>query len=124
MTKFKYERKNEKDSGRCSKMTSSCKWPVQSNIMQPKARENMRLCKCSALLLSSSYSISAMYIIFILFICRPIIANVNRAMNQSEFKATWCNRKRGKTCICPNASRCHQHTLCTITGAIRFRVWI
>ena len=26
-TKLKYERKNEKDSGRNSKMTSSCKWP-------------------------------------------------------------------------------------------------
>ena len=24
-----YERKNEKDSGRSSKMTSSCKWPMQ-----------------------------------------------------------------------------------------------
>ena len=27
ITKLKYERKNEKDSGRNSKMTSSCKWP-------------------------------------------------------------------------------------------------
>ena len=121
MTKFKYERKNEKDSGRSSKMTPLCKWPVQSNIMQPKARENMRLSTCWALLVLSSYSISAMYIIFILFICRPIIENVNRAINQSEFKATWCDRKRGKTRICPNASRCHQ---CTVTGAIKFRVWI
>ena len=29
ITKLKYERKNEKDSGRSSKMTSSCKWPMQ-----------------------------------------------------------------------------------------------
>ena len=28
ITKLKYERKNEKDSGRNSKMTSSCKWPI------------------------------------------------------------------------------------------------
>ena len=28
ITKFKYERKNEKDSGRSSKMTPSCKWPI------------------------------------------------------------------------------------------------
>ena len=28
ITKFKYEKKNEKDSGRSSKMTSSCKWPI------------------------------------------------------------------------------------------------
>ena len=25
---FVHERKNEKDSGRSSKMTSSCKWPI------------------------------------------------------------------------------------------------
>ena len=30
ITKFKYERKNEKDSGRSSKMTPSCKWPIFS----------------------------------------------------------------------------------------------
>ena len=28
ITKFKYERKNEKDSGRSSKITPSCKWPI------------------------------------------------------------------------------------------------
>ena len=28
MTKYKYERKNEKDSGRSSKMTPSCTWPI------------------------------------------------------------------------------------------------
>ena len=28
ITKFEYERKNEKDSGRISKMTPSCKWPI------------------------------------------------------------------------------------------------
>ena len=28
VTKFEYERKNEKDSGRSSKMTPSCKWPI------------------------------------------------------------------------------------------------
>ena len=28
MTKFKCERNNEKDSGRSSKMTLSCKWPI------------------------------------------------------------------------------------------------
>ena len=28
ITKFKEERKNEKDSGRSSKMTPSCKWPI------------------------------------------------------------------------------------------------
>ena len=26
--KFKYEKKNEKNSGRNSKMTPSCKWPI------------------------------------------------------------------------------------------------
>ena len=31
ITKFKYERKNEKDSGRSSKMTPSCKWPIGGN---------------------------------------------------------------------------------------------
>ena len=29
ITKFKYERKNEKDSGRSSKMMPSCKWPME-----------------------------------------------------------------------------------------------
>ena len=29
ITKFTYERKNEKDSGRSSKMTPSCKWPIE-----------------------------------------------------------------------------------------------
>ena len=29
ITKFKYERKNVKDSGRISKMTPSCKWPIR-----------------------------------------------------------------------------------------------
>ena len=28
ITKFKYEKKNEKDSGRSGKMTPSCKWPI------------------------------------------------------------------------------------------------
>ena len=28
VTKFKCEKKNKKDSGRSSKMTPSCKWPV------------------------------------------------------------------------------------------------
>ena len=28
-TKFEYERKNEKDSGRSSKMTPLCKWPIK-----------------------------------------------------------------------------------------------
>ena len=28
ITEFKYERKNEKDSGRSSKMTPSCLWPI------------------------------------------------------------------------------------------------
>ena len=32
ITKFEYERKNEKDSGRSSKMTPSCKWPIQARI--------------------------------------------------------------------------------------------
>ena len=30
ITKFKYEKKSEKDSGRSSKMTPSCKWPFIS----------------------------------------------------------------------------------------------
>ena len=30
ITKCKYERKNDKDSGRSSKMTSLCKWPIRS----------------------------------------------------------------------------------------------
>ena len=30
ITKCKYEMKNEKDSGRSSKMTSLCKWPIRS----------------------------------------------------------------------------------------------
>ena len=32
ITKFKYERKNKKDSGRSSKMTSSCKGPIQAQV--------------------------------------------------------------------------------------------
>ena len=28
ITKFNYEKKNEKDSGHSSKMTPSCKWPI------------------------------------------------------------------------------------------------
>ena len=28
-TKFKYEKKNEKNSGRSSKMRPSCKWPIE-----------------------------------------------------------------------------------------------
>ena len=31
ITKFKYEKKNEKGSGR-SKMTPSCKWPIWSTV--------------------------------------------------------------------------------------------
>ena len=29
-TKFKYEKKTQKNSGRSSKMTPSCKWPILS----------------------------------------------------------------------------------------------
>ena len=32
ITKFKYGRKNEKDCGRSSKMTPSCKWPIPSPV--------------------------------------------------------------------------------------------
>ena len=35
ITKFKYERKNEKDSGRSSKMTPSCKWPNGPCCLKP-----------------------------------------------------------------------------------------
>ena len=34
ITKFKYEKKNEKHSGCSSKMTSSCKWPIISRCSQ------------------------------------------------------------------------------------------
>ena len=48
-----------------------------------------------------------------LYVFCPIIATANKAMNQSEFKGTWCNRKRGKTCACPNVRHCYcyQHTV-------------
>ena len=38
ITKFKYEKKNEKDSGRSSKMTPSSKWPVvaQASVSREK----------------------------------------------------------------------------------------
>ena len=32
ITKYKYERKNEKNSGRSSKMTSSCRWPIINHL--------------------------------------------------------------------------------------------
>ena len=32
ITKFKYERKNEKDFVRISKITPSCKWPIASKF--------------------------------------------------------------------------------------------
>ena len=34
ITKFKYERKNEKDSGRSSKTTPSCKWPITIKLLR------------------------------------------------------------------------------------------
>ena len=34
ITKFERERKNEEDSGRSSKMTPSCRWPIQITIQQ------------------------------------------------------------------------------------------
>ena len=37
ITKFKSERKNEKDSSHSSKMTPSCKWPI---VTSPLARES------------------------------------------------------------------------------------
>ena len=33
ITEFKYERKNEKDSGRSSNMTPSCKWPIRPVVV-------------------------------------------------------------------------------------------
>ena len=35
ITKFKCERKNEKNSGRCSKMTPSCEWPIKNERISP-----------------------------------------------------------------------------------------
>ena len=32
ITKFKYEKKNEKDSGRSGKMKPSCKWPIRVHV--------------------------------------------------------------------------------------------
>ena len=34
ITKFKYERTNERESGRSSKMTPSCKWPFASEVQK------------------------------------------------------------------------------------------
>ena len=33
ITKFKCERKNQKNSGRSSNMTPSCKWPPKSSLL-------------------------------------------------------------------------------------------
>ena len=54
ITKFKYERRNEKDSGRRSKITPSCKWPITClqillrgvgnhvTVLRPTARASVR----------------------------------------------------------------------------------
>ena len=38
---LEYERKNEKDSGRSSKMSSSCKWPINSLNKVIKLQQNI-----------------------------------------------------------------------------------
>ena len=40
LTKLKYEKKNRKDSGHCSKMMPSCKWPTywESTKCNPESK--------------------------------------------------------------------------------------
>ena len=33
ITKFKFERRNEKNCGHSSKMTPSCKWPIAADVL-------------------------------------------------------------------------------------------
>jgi len=42
ISKFKYERKNEKYSGRSGKMTPSCKWPIPDYFRCTKTNEEIR----------------------------------------------------------------------------------
>ena len=41
ITEFKYERKNEKDSGRSSRMTPSCKWSIESSLSKWGQEQNL-----------------------------------------------------------------------------------
>ena len=41
ITEFKYERKNEKGSGRSSRMTPSCKWSIESSLSKWGQEQNL-----------------------------------------------------------------------------------
>ena len=41
--RFKYEGKNEKDSGRSSKMTPSCKWPIRESYANLRREMNKNM---------------------------------------------------------------------------------
>ena len=56
ITKFKYERKNEKDSGGSSKMTPSCKWPIHlfakwTFLCTSIIHKGVKTCLCHSLMI-------------------------------------------------------------------------
>ena len=57
ITKFKYDKKNEKDCGRSSKMTPSCNWPILSPIVVMTVNA-LFLCRWLIRLLQSRYLVS------------------------------------------------------------------
>ena len=72
ITKCKYERKNEKDSGRSSKMTSLCKWPIRSTTQIWVACEQQTHFRSSLLSLRKIASANPSSKKNLLFWCWPI----------------------------------------------------
>ena len=69
VTKFKYERKNEKDFSRTSEMTPSCKWPICMEVM----------CKLEILVSNMKY-VRSVFLAFLNSFCGHfLIASVKSA---------------------------------------------
>ena len=91
ITKIKHERKNEKDSGHSSKMTSSCNWPVEVRIAHIKGTTQTYLtffflllfCKLSIIFFSvtmkiRSYSIPISGLLFAFLPEKTLLYELNK----------------------------------------------
>ena len=80
ITKFKYERKNVKDSGHTSKMTPSCKWPIRRGFGKNNsvlAGVPMSSFSCSLARLNSSFPPPSPFNSCNTGCCHPCFSNIN-----------------------------------------------
>ena len=94
ITKCKYERKNEKDSGRSSKMTSLCKWPIRSTTQIRVACEQQTHFR-SSLRISLVFWATELDTTLPSWICQPASMNKSTSGNRARYGFTELDMSTG-----------------------------